>query len=268
MSENELKDTQPNQSNDDLEPTQANPVNSELEATQANPVNNDLGSTQPNPVKEGSSSPVRKKFPGWLAVLILVVLIVVGILGGYGSGMGQRYSAQNTLVSGQLQEQYQLGVQAVDGGQYEVAKQHFEYILQHQPDFPGVQGAYADLLLRMMITPTLTPTLTPTITPTPDTRSVDEIYNNIIALLSETNKSLCERDWNGIITRLDSLRKADPTFHPAEVDGMYYIALRSRGVCKIYPQSFLPNASCEGPQHKPGRGDLRSDHGRTLWSSG
>jgi hypothetical protein len=26
---------------------------------------------------------------------------------------------------------------------------------------------------------------------------------------------------------------------------MYYIALRSRGVCKIYPQSFLPNASCQ-----------------------
>jgi tetratricopeptide (TPR) repeat protein len=245
MSENELKDTQPNQANSDLEPTQANPVNNELEATQANSVNNDLGSTQPNPVKEGSSSPVRKKFPGWLAVLVLIVLIAVGILGGYGSGMGQRFSAQNTLVSGQLQEQYQLGVQAVDAGQYEVAKQHFEYILQHQPDFPGVQGAYADLLLRMAITPTLTPTLTPTITPTPDTRSVDEIYNNIIALLSETNKSLCERDWNGIITRLDSLRKADPVFHPAEVDGMYYIALRSRGVCKIYPQSFLPNASCQ-----------------------
>ncbi len=245
MSENELKDSQPNQANNDLEPTQANPVNKELEAAQANPVNNDLGSTQPNPVKAEPSSPVRKKFPGWLAVLVLIVLIAIGILGGYGSGMGQRYSAQNTLVSGQLQEQYQLGVKAVDAGQYEVAKQHFDYIIQHQPDFPGVQGSYADLLLRMMITPTLTPTLTPTITPTPDTRSVDEIYNNVIALLSDTSKNLCERDWNEVITRLDSLRKADITFHPAEVDGMYYIALRSRGVCKIYPQSFLPNASCQ-----------------------
>jgi tetratricopeptide (TPR) repeat protein len=245
MSEDELKDTQPNQASGDLESTQANPVNKELEATQAQPVKDELGPTQPNPVKDGSSSPIRKKFPGWLAVLVVVALIAIGILGGYASGMGQRYSAQNTLVSGQLQEQYQLGLQAVDAGQYEVAKQHFEYILQHKPDFPGVQSAYADLLLHMMITPTLTPTLTPTITPTPDTRSVDEIYNNVIATLSETDKNLCERDWNGIITMLDSLRKADITFHPAEVDGMYYMALRSRGVCKIYPQSFEPNASCQ-----------------------
>ena len=40
------------------------------------------------------------------------------------------------------------------------------------------------------------------------------------------------------------LRKDDITYHAAEVDGMYYMALRNRGVCKIYPQSYEPNASC------------------------
>jgi tetratricopeptide (TPR) repeat protein len=159
--------------------------------------------------------------------------------------MGKRYSAQNTQVTGQLLEQYQLGLQAVDAGKYEVARQHFEYIIQHKPDFPGVQEAYANLLLRMMITPTLTPTLTPTITPTPDLRSVGEIYDNVIALLSAPADDLCARDWNDIINRIDSLRKADVTYHSAEVDGMYYIALRSRGVCKIYPQTYEPNAYCE-----------------------
>jgi hypothetical protein len=92
MSENEVKDTQPNSAQNDLE------------ATQANSVNNDLGPTQPNPVNKEPSSTARKKFPGWLAVLVLIALIAVGILGGYGSGMGKRYSAENTLVSGQLQE--------------------------------------------------------------------------------------------------------------------------------------------------------------------
>ena len=55
---------------------------------------------------------------------------------------------------------------------------------------------------------------------------------------------MCARNWDDIITRLDSLRKADITYHTAEVDGMYYIALRSRGVCKIYPQTYEPNTSC------------------------
>jgi hypothetical protein len=206
---------------------------------------NELKDTQPNPVKGESSPAARKKFPGWLAVMVLIVLIAVGILGGYGSGMGKRHSAENTLVTGQLLEQYQLGVQALDAGKYEVAKQHFEYIIQHKPDFPGVKSAYADLLVRMLITPTLTPTLTPTITPTPDLRSVNEIYNNVVSLLSASDKDLCARDWNGIINKLDSLRKADINYHNAEVDGMYYVALRSRGVCKIYPQTYEPNTYCK-----------------------
>jgi tetratricopeptide (TPR) repeat protein len=217
----------------------------ELQDTQPKPVSTEAEETQPNTFK-GSPSPVaRKKFPAWLAVLAFIVLLAVGILGGYGSGMGRRYSAQNTQVTGQLQEQYQLGMDALDAGKYEVARQHFEYIIQHNPDYPGVQKAYTDLLLRMMITPTLTPTLTPTITPTPDLRSVDEIYNNVVALLSAPADDLCARDWNDILARLDSLRKADINYRSAEVDGMYYISLRSRGVCKIYPQTYEPNAYCE-----------------------
>jgi Tfp pilus assembly protein PilF len=201
--------------------------------------------TQPASIKRNTQvRPSKKKFPAWITIVVLLALIAVGILGGYGSGMGRRYSAQNTQVTGQLQEQYQLGMEALDAGKYEIARQHFEYILQHNPDYPGVQKAYTDLLLRMMITPTLTPTLTPTITPTPDLRSVDQIYNNVVALLSAPADDLCARDWNDILSRLDSLRKADINYHSAEVDGMYYISLRSRGVCKIYPQTYEPNAYC------------------------
>jgi hypothetical protein len=206
---------------------------------------NELKDTQPNLVKNEPAFSARKKFPGWLAAVALIALIAVGSLGGYASGMGKRHAAENTLVTGQLQQQYQLGLEAMAAGQYEVAKQHLEYIIQHNPNFPGVQAAYTDLLLRMLVTPTLTPTLTPTITPTPDTRSVDEIYRNVIALLTSTSADLCGRDWNGILAKLDSLRKADIAFHTAEVDGMYYVALRSRGICKIYPQTYEPNTYCQ-----------------------
>ncbi len=210
---------------------------SELKEKQSIPPATDA---QPDPVAPTG----KKKFPYWLAVLVFVLLIVIGLLGGYGSGMGRRYSAQDTLVSGQLQEQFQLGVQAMEAKQYGVAKQHFDFIIQTDPNFPGIKATYADLLNRMQITPTLTPTLTPTITPTPDLRATEEIYNQVVALLSASTPSLCERDWDSIISTLDSLRKADPNYHTAEVDGMYYIALHSRGVCKIYPQAYQPDTRC------------------------
>jgi tetratricopeptide (TPR) repeat protein len=205
---------------------------------------NEIKDTQPSTTEIGVPPSTRKKFPGWLAALVLIILIVVGILGGYVSGMGKRYSAQSTLVNGQYKEQYQLGVQAVNAGQYGVAKQHFEFIIQNYPDFPGVKSAYTDLLLRMMITPTVVPSPTPTITPTPDTRSIDQVYADVTGLLSAPGADMCARNWDDIITKLDTLRKDDITYHAAEVDGMYYIALRNRGVCKIYPQSYEPNATC------------------------
>ncbi len=205
---------------------------------------NELNETQPNLGKDGAVLVAKKKFPGWLAWVVLIIFVAAGVMGGYSSGMNQRYAAQNTLVTGQYQEQFQLGVEAVNAGQYEVARQHFEYIIQHYPDYPGVKSAYADLIMHMQITPTATITPSPTITPTPDTRSIDQIYANVVALLSAPGTDLCARNWDDIITRLDSLRKADITYHAAEVDGFYYTALRSRGICKIYPQSYEPNTSC------------------------
>jgi len=205
---------------------------------------NELKDTQSSSTQAEAAPAARKKFPGWLAALVLIILIIVGILGGYASGMGKRYAAQGTLVNGQYLEQYQLGVQAVNAGQYQVAKQHFEYIIKNYPDYPGVKSAYTDLLLHMMITPTVVPSPTPTITPTPDTRSIDQIYADVTGLLSASGTNLCGRNWDDIITKLDSIRKDDVTYHAANVDGMYYIALRNRGVCKIYPQSSEPNASC------------------------
>jgi hypothetical protein len=223
MSENELKDTQPT------------PVKSE----------NELKDTKPNPAVKGSSAAARKNFPGGLAALVLILLIGIGLLAGYGSGIGKRVSAQKTLVIGQLEEQYQLGVEAVKAGEFDIAKQHFEFIIQQKPDFPGVQAAYTNLLIQLMITPSATVTLTPTVSPTPDLRSVDEIYNNVVALLSAPGADLCGRDWDTILSKLDALRKADITYHAVDVDGMYYISLRNRGVCKIYPQTYEPNASCQ-----------------------
>jgi hypothetical protein len=229
-------------------PVQAAPADGEDAAgsgadgdTQANPP----VETQPSASSPSSSTPARRKFPGWLVALLLVVLVAVGAWGGYNSGISKRYAAEGTRVTGQIKQAFERGVIAMNLGQYEVAKLQFEFILSKNPDYPGVKDMYTRLLMLEQVTPSPTPTLTPTITPTPDIRNVDEIYNDAKALLSAKSDNLCARDWDGIINRIDSLRKADINFHTAEVDGWYYVALRNRGECKIYPQRYMSSASCE-----------------------
>ena len=183
--------------------------------------------TQPNAVASPAKKPSR-----WIAVLGFVLLLGLGILGGYQSGLGQRRAAQSTVVFQQLDEQYQLGLQAMNEGRYEVALQHFQFVVEHDPTYPGIQEKLTEVLVTLNITPSPTVTPTPANTPTPDLRGVEEIFARARQLLDA-------QDWDGAISNLDSLRKSDSTYRAAEVDGMYYIALRNRGVGKIIPSSQL-----------------------------
>ena len=191
------------------------------------------------------TSPARvtnRKFPPWLVALCVVLLIAIGLLVGYGSGIGRRYAAQDTVVAGQLAQQFQLGKQAMEAGNYDLAEQYFKFILRTDPNFPGIQDAYVDLQLLMLVTPTPIFTPTPLVSPTPDLRGAQEIFNTALQLLNSS-------DWNGALTNLDSLRKSNPTYRTAEVDGMYYMALRQRGVGKIA-------ASCQDVNLEGGIYDL------------
>jgi len=196
------------------------------------------GETQPPSIDHDTPpDPAVKRFPRWLVVLCVLTMIAIGLLGGYGSGMGQRFAARDTQVAGQLDEQFQLGQQALEAGNYELAKQYFEFVITTDSNFPGIQAAYTDLLLRMQVTPTPAFSPTPIVSPTPDLRGAEEIYNTALQLLNSS-------DWTGAITNLDSLRKLNPTYRTAEVDGMYYMALRQRGVEKIV--SACQNVNLEG----------------------
>jgi tetratricopeptide (TPR) repeat protein len=212
-----------------------------------------LHETQPN-----SPAPVpEKRFPGWLVALCVVLIIGIGLLAGYDSGMGRRFAAQNTAAVGQLAEQFELGNKAIASGNYELARQYFEGVLRTNSNYPGIQAAYTDLLVRMHAnnsTPQYSPT--PYLSPTPDLRGADQIYNTALQLLNSG-------DWDSAISNLDSLRKSNPTYHTAQVDGMYYMALRQRGVGKI--TAACQNTNLEGgiydltlAEHFVGTGNLDS----------
>ena len=110
--------------------------------------------------------------------------------------------------------------------------------------------------MQMQISPTPSVSPTPDFTATPDQRDAEEIYNTA---LQKINSS----DWDAVIANLDALRKIDPTYQTAQVDGMYYMALRQRGVDKI--TAACKDANLEGgiydltlAEHFIGTGNLDS----------
>ena len=168
--------------------------------------------------------------PRWIPILGFVVLVALGVFAGFQSGLAQRKAAEATVVAQQVEEQYQLGLDAMNNGQYEVALKHFQFVIQHDANYPGVQDAYTKLMVWVSISPTPSPTITPTITSTPDLRGVETIYN-------QAKQYIAASAWDNALATLDNLRKSDPTYRTAEVDGMYYISLRSRGYAKLLPAS-------------------------------
>jgi tetratricopeptide (TPR) repeat protein len=196
---------------------------------------NELNETQPTQIKE---KPSRSSF--WLGLLVIVLFVAVGVYGGYQAGLGDRQSAQATQIAASLQEQFDLGVQALADGKYDLARQYFAYVLENDPNFPGAADKLTDALVKLGSTATPAPTLTPAPTPTPDTRGVEAIFNDARA-------KLAAQDWEGAIQTLDSLRRADRTFKTVEVDGMYYVALRNRGVDKILGRgAYMQEPNLEG----------------------
>jgi tetratricopeptide (TPR) repeat protein len=166
-----------------------------------------------------------------------LLVLLVGSLGGwlgYNTALQVRQSKYNSQVAMTAATQYQLGLEDQKQGRLEIARQRFAMVIQLDPKFPGAQDKLTEVMLALaqVKTPTIAPTPTIEITPTKDTRGVEE-------LISQARQLMRNKDWDNALITLDALRKADITYQALEADGMYYIALRNRGVDKILKQGNL-----------------------------
>ncbi len=199
-------------------------TNSETELTQGN-----------SPLEDSGKLSKPSKAWRWvvaIGTLALLAIAAASALGGYLSGIEQRTSFEATMVAQKVAEQYQLGLQDMQSGQYELARQRFEYVIRLAPDYPGVTENLAKVLLELNTTATPTPVPTPTLTPTPDLRSAEELFSQAQILLAD-------QKWSEAIDTLLKLRKDEPDFHAVEVDSMFYVALRNRGVQRILTEGDL-----------------------------
>jgi tetratricopeptide (TPR) repeat protein len=162
---------------------------------------------------------------GIAAALGLVTL--AGALAGYRSGVNARQSSATEQALLSVKDQYDLAVQDLAEGRYEVARQRLEYILAYDPNYPGATDRLTEALAILYATATPSP-LPPTITPTPtrDLRPVQDLFSQAQSLVSSSQ-------WDQAIDTLLAVRQADPAHQTARVDGMLFISLRQRGVEKI-----------------------------------
>lgn len=184
------------------------------------------GNTQPiQPFKEDDTQPIKpiRKPSRWRSIFISILgfllLIGLGGFGGYSSGISVRQNAENSILSQQLSEQFSFALVDMQFGRFDVARQRLEFIISHDPNFPGAQQKLTEVLVMSAI-PTATPA--PTLTATPDFSGAENAFQRAQQLISA-------QDWAGAITALDTIRKLDQSYKTAQVDGMYYFALRNQG---------------------------------------
>jgi tetratricopeptide (TPR) repeat protein len=192
--------------------------------------------TQPvTPLKEDDTQPIKpiQKKSRWLSILIgilgFILLIGLGGFSGYTSGIGDRKAVEDSIISKQLSEQYSFALVDIEFKRYEAAAQRLEYIISKDPSYPGAQEKLTEVLVLSVI-PTSTPV--PTLTSTPDFSGAESAYQRAQQLIQA-------QDWGGALSALDIIRKLDPTYKTAQVDGMYYFSLRNRGHALITQEGNL-----------------------------
>lgn len=192
-----------------------------------------MSTQNPDPVQESGESTQeiqpkpKKKWAGrigrfFLNILIVLVIVGLGIFGGYNAGISIRVQKEQELISQQLSDQFSRALVDIQFGHYDAAQQRLEYIIKNNPSFPGAMEKLTEVMVLKNA-----PTPTPVVSPTPQLIVDDTNYD---ALLAQAQQLIDAGQWQNAQTVLDTLRAKNPTFHTVEVDGMYYFLLRNMGV--------------------------------------
>jgi tetratricopeptide (TPR) repeat protein len=169
---------------------------------------------------------IRKRFVVLLGIAIILILGGIGSWFGYQSGINSRM--QNEIGQNALDAatQFQMGLDDQAAGRLDIAQQRFEYVIGRDQNFPGAQQKLAEVLMAIQISRIPTEVPTPTLTPTVDMRGEQDLFAQI-------QQHIKDSKWTDAISTIDVLRAKNLSYRAVDVDGLYYLALRGRGVSKI-----------------------------------
>lgn len=187
------------------------------------------------PLQEPPGPTKRKPWlrRGFAGLGLFVILVLTGVFAGFRLGESDRIAYQEQVVGAEITDQFILGLIDMENGQFENARVRFEYILGLDPGHPGAAEQLTNALIALSQQNAIpTPKPAAEATSTPDTRNRDQLFQDALTMLAA-------EDWDNLLATLDTLRQADPDHQAVEVDGMYYIAYRSRGADRILKERNL-----------------------------
>jgi tetratricopeptide (TPR) repeat protein len=170
----------------------------------------------------------------WLEWLLLGVILLIlsgfaGLSSGYILSVIERERNLANSIAVDTQIQFDLGKQDFEVGNYDLARQRFEYVLQQDPGFPGAVNMLSETLV-LLSTPAVQisdiPLPSSSASPTPDTRPVEELF-------TLAQDQFRNQEWKNLVQTIVSLRDIDPLYRAGEVDRMLFLGLRFSGIEKI-----------------------------------
>lgn len=184
---------------------------------------------------EPASDAERPKRWRWIlaGLGLFVLLLGLGAWGGYQTAVSARTAEEQLQSAVEANFQFQLGVEDLQAGLCDRARDRFIYVIELIPDYPQAQEQLIQASLcagagaaQPVTAPQSEATAGPTATP--DLRGAEPIY-------SEAQSLAAAQNWDALLPALDTLRKNFPDFQPIEIDRLYYIGFRNRGVQRIMP---------------------------------
>jgi tetratricopeptide (TPR) repeat protein len=191
---------------------------------QPSPPNAEPDLTPPAPVTKRLGR-VWKLLSPWAALIAIVVCVVAAALGvaAYGgvvAGRQERGARATQTTAADITLQFNLGVQDLEAGRYELAAQRFVWVLDRDPNYPGALENLAEAQ-RLSQQPAAEASATPI--PPSQADSLDERFEEAQTLVDD-------EQWEAAITRLQELRALDPSYRSGEVQQMLYDALVTLGL--------------------------------------
>ena len=187
------------------------------------------------PPLNGKPEKKRKSKWTWIVLLLAIVIMGLSVFLGYRNGVQRRIQNERNMLMDQIAVQLDWVYKDMDAQRYENARTRLEYIIDKYPSFPGAAELLVEVMMKLEV-PTPMPTIPvmaieetdePEITPTPDTRASEEIFVQIGQLIAA-------EDWNQALDNIQKLKETNYGYKTVEVDGYYFIALRNRGIQRIW----------------------------------
>ena len=181
-----------------------------------------------NPSPNETPGGLLSRLPRFLTAstaLVLIIVCVIGsalliaALGGVAAGQNQRSLVATQTTTAELDVQFELGLNDLSAGRYELAAQRFRWILDRAPEYPDATNRLAEAE-RLGAEGNA---LAATDIPTSAAQTLDERY-------AEAQTLVDDAQWETAIQRLRELEGIDPEYRRVEVQEMLYQALATLGL--------------------------------------